>query len=736
MPASATFAPQLLKGGAGWTNLRIGAGGYVTGIEFDATGNTVVVRTDVGSAYVAEAPDFIWRDVLTTSALPSGKVWGGVDYQESTNYPIAGVWEIAISPSNPNRLYMGFAGYTLRSDDKGHHWTLTTLARFPMNGNASEKFSGPKIAVDPLNPDVVYVGTTGGAGVQRSMDGGTTWAQVSAVSPAGPLPLIAIAIDASSASTGSGATLRKSKVHFASSNNGLYTSTNGGDGFTLANNTLTDVRDLIVDSAGTVIATSLNGQNAKRWKGGVLDELLPSPYGTCAAVDPANRDRVVGVGNSGPIGITINATAAVPTVFSHPSDPNQNQPYSYDTIATDVPWLDKTKVSVGRIRFRPGQPRELWMAMGVGVFRATAPDTFEERFQWHSVSAGIEEMVAKSGLSIPGRPPLLLCWDRPLFRIVNPAAYPKKYQPTADLSHGQSADYAMDNLDYVALCSNHGLDTSSYSYDGGRNFKLFANSPLNGEGYEGGYLAVRNAGEVWFFPGQSHRPRYTLDNGQTPWNVVTNLGGNAIPPDGTWNGFGAQATYYLSRQIATDKTNGDMYLYNFLGSTNPLGGIWRQAAGTLIWTKQNDTSTFGFLDTVHCKLESVPGKGGHLFLTGGASGSDGQTNPADTNLLFSKDQGVTFLPVPGVKEAEDVRLSEAGIAAGGYPAVSFLGWYNGVYGTWECRDFNPNTRTGTWVNRGLPDVVDHLIALVADRNIPSRLFIGTKGHTWFEYNPG
>ena len=72
----------------------------------------------------------------------------------------AGVYEISIAPSAaPLRLYMAFRGLVYRSDDRGSHWARTAFVNVAMNANDDFRTAGQKMAVDPANPDVVYVGT-------------------------------------------------------------------------------------------------------------------------------------------------------------------------------------------------------------------------------------------------------------------------------------------------------------------------------------------------------------------------------------------------------------------------------------------------------------------------------------------------------------------------------------------------------------------------------------------------
>ncbi|HEV2488838.1 MAG TPA: hypothetical protein VGT03_03445 [Candidatus Acidoferrales bacterium] len=83
--------------------------------------------------------------------------------------------DVAIAPSNPNRIYATLAvtrGVAIyRSDDAGQSWAKITSDPRPANRIGGGDLPVPK--VDPKNPDVVYVTSTV---TWKSTDGGKTWA--------------------------------------------------------------------------------------------------------------------------------------------------------------------------------------------------------------------------------------------------------------------------------------------------------------------------------------------------------------------------------------------------------------------------------------------------------------------------------------------------------------------------------------------------------------------------------
>jgi len=84
---------------------------------------------------------------------------------------------LAIDPRGSSTLYAGgslgtssavFQSGVFKSVDGGFEWALVGLSGINV-------FT---LAVDPVNPDIVYAGTTSSDGVFRSADGGATWAAV------------------------------------------------------------------------------------------------------------------------------------------------------------------------------------------------------------------------------------------------------------------------------------------------------------------------------------------------------------------------------------------------------------------------------------------------------------------------------------------------------------------------------------------------------------------------------
>src|SRR5262249_47185617 len=130
-----------------WQQLHIGAGGWLTGIDI-APDDTMVVRTDTYGAYLWNGSQ--WQQLVTATGMPASDV--AIGHNE-------GVYEIRVAPSDSNVLYMEYLGCVYRSGDRGTTWTKTAFAHVSENPNDAYRMNGQKMAVDPHNANVVYVGT-------------------------------------------------------------------------------------------------------------------------------------------------------------------------------------------------------------------------------------------------------------------------------------------------------------------------------------------------------------------------------------------------------------------------------------------------------------------------------------------------------------------------------------------------------------------------------------------------
>jgi xyloglucan-specific exo-beta-1,4-glucanase len=159
-----------------------GGGGFITGIVFSTTEpGLVYARTDIGGAYRFNPESGRWFPLL--------------DWIGFSDWNLSGVESIAIDPRDPERLYLAVGTYTnewssqngaiLRSSNQGRTFQRTDLP-FKVGSNMPGRGMGERLAIDPNNPRVLYLGTRSGNGLWRSTDAGQTWSDVSSFPDIGP----------------------------------------------------------------------------------------------------------------------------------------------------------------------------------------------------------------------------------------------------------------------------------------------------------------------------------------------------------------------------------------------------------------------------------------------------------------------------------------------------------------------------------------------------------------------
>ena len=152
-----------------WKNVKITAGGFITGIVFSpAEAGLAYCRTDIGGAYRWDDKARQWV-CLTDWVGPSESNLGGCE-------------SVAADPKNPEKVYLALGTYSggaaaiARSADRGKSWAVTRLP-IAMGGNEDGRGMGERLAVDPNDGRVLYFGSRN-AGLWRSADGAVTWGRV------------------------------------------------------------------------------------------------------------------------------------------------------------------------------------------------------------------------------------------------------------------------------------------------------------------------------------------------------------------------------------------------------------------------------------------------------------------------------------------------------------------------------------------------------------------------------
>ncbi len=391
-------------------------------------------------------------------------------------------------------------------------------------------------------------------------------------------------------------------------------------------------------------------------------------------------------------------------------------------MSPDIPWLAwaQNAQSVGDayyddvdMQFDPTGSNLLYMSAGIGVWHTNPPSTVKA-FQWISQSLGIEQLVANEIISPPGGKPLVGSWDRGVFYISNPDAFPSAYGPSNDtaIRHGWSLDWASSNPSFIVGIFNLGTAAgeSGYSSDGGLTWTKFQTAP-GGSDCCGGSIAAASSTNIVWIPSNNGFLYFTKDGGIS-WTLGT------LPGAPTSGESGWSWAYYLKRQIiAADRVNiGTFYAYNYLK------GLYRSTDGGTTWTLVESGQITPF-SGYNAKLRTVPGRAGNLFFTGGEQDPSSLSSPAQEQFMRSTDGGVTWTAVPNVLEVFDFGFG-APQTTGGYPTIYIVGFVNNQYGVWRSTD---NAQTWTQVGLWPLNSLDQIVAVSGDMNQYGRVYIGFSG---------
>ncbi|MEM6300351.1 MAG: hypothetical protein AAF749_01320 [Pseudomonadota bacterium] len=646
-----------------WKPLRLGAGGFVTGIDI-ADDGTRVVRTDVYGAYIWDPQIDEWVQLATVDSFPS--ITAGVEKS------VQGVYEVAIYPKDSSVLWLQHGDFLLRSADKGKSFRVPagwpsdwSSKNFLANGGDSPRLLGQKMMVDPNNPDVLIIGGRFD-GVWITTDGGSTFSKLSDL-PNGRVAA-GMCFDRSSETRGG----RTQIAYLGIEGVGIYRSVNGGDSWLLMPGSPKNGAKHGRCSNGTYYFSDDNGKG-ELWKtdGVSFTNIQPDPSDLrtrALAVDPFNPSRIVGGRNDGALSVSIDGGETWTNFFAL---------NSVARVADDVPWLEWTKevfMSMGDIRFDPVVKDRLWFAQGIGVwYTDLGPGVPDDEPVWKSSSKGIEELVTYTASAAPGSDHVHLgVLDRGVFSrsLSEFDLFPGSHGTTggAALQNGYFSGFAARDPQFiVALNTKFGNNYSAYSVDDGETWTSFPNPP---DFKPGGTMAVSTRSNWLWFYGNGGKGFYTLDSGRS-WTEISLPNGKK---NSRWH-----ASEFHKRNIACADSEVDGRFYAFKMDD----GFYRSVDGGVSWeqTKVGNFSPAG-VDRFNALLRCTPGVYNHLWYTGGEvrNGAANSGNP----FWRSVDGGNSWIKVPNVEEVQSFAFGS--VQASGYPALVISGWVNNEYGIWRSND--------------------------------------------------
>jgi hypothetical protein len=598
--------------------VRIGGGGYVTGLAVHSVAGLSYARTDVGGAYRWDKKSQNWTQIIRAPGLSDA---GPSDYQ---------VESIAAAPSDSQTVYALVGndtdlnappkGRLLSSIDGGRSWR-STPTRWFVNGNAEHRFLTERIAVDPTNSRRVLVGTRI-AGLWASSDGARTFTRVPG------LPDANVGEGFEQAGISSVVMLASSSEGFSAvvgvAGRGLYRTDDGAKSWNrIETPNVPDMVPLDAQLVGNTgwwsLSSSSGGRSAviqvdlSTW---TVTEITPNVESNrwALAVHPKTPSLLLASDTTRPLRsmwLSVDGGGSWrPIEESFPGAPSWLARIGFDGC-----------VCAGSLRWDPAKSRTLWFAGGSGVWSGTVTDS-AVRFDFRS--DGIEETVATGALVAPDGALITAVSDFQGFRHPNVSNVPErmltddKFAGGTNLASSGQRTQALVwvGAEYQIYWQESRRARASRSLDGGKSWEPLPNLDRDLFGGNVAISATDPDNIVWL-PSYFLSPFEYLENGKgiavtknggRSWERVTPLNSNSYH----------RLHWWVSRQsLAADRiTGGRFYLLDqnaTLGVSTDGGSTWTKAAHAPPCTESNDCHVFGQLKTDERRtgmLWAAVGKGG------------------------------------------------------------------------------------------------------------------------------
>jgi xyloglucan-specific exo-beta-1,4-glucanase len=710
---SAASVQAAASASTGWTNVKMGGGGYVPGVVYHPTVRDLrYARTDVMGVYRWDQSLLRWTGLTDGFGRPDGGHQGA----ES----------MAVDPTDAGKVYMTTQmavqsgnGRFYYSSDQGNTWSYVTLP-FPVGSNNQGRAIGERLMVDPNVPSTMFYASRS-AGLWQSTNSGLNWTQVTSLSSYvmtntdlanannwNPIGVEFVLFDVSVPTTGFTATGSPTQTLYvgvapdyqalAGLTHHLYKSTDGGATWTgipvpaavtaaIASNQLhiphlARAADgmLYVPFASSSGPGSSHPSALYKFDGGTTwTKLIASGEGTYfggiggVSVHGSGATTKVAVGVSGTWGdaawvqIAMRSSDGGTTWQEFGRSGDLNGTLNYHDVSGYWGWVDDLDID-------PFDPEHISYVTGGGVF--STRDAFAAPLpHWTFDVEGIEEMVNLAMATPPPGAQYVLAsahGDTGLF-VHTSLTTTATRSPPLGFGNGTGIDMAWNDPAFiVGVGSFGGTSQGAYSTDSGATWTIFPSVPpvANNAG-DTSRVAVTADGStvIWAIEGQV--PYYSSDRGVS-W-TATNL---PAPP----------ASWRSSYHLAADRRN-PLKVYAFKH-----GGNWWDAPNSArFYTSTDGGRTFiASSQTWNPNGNSVTGLAVNPF-------AEGDVWLADANNLWhSLDSGATWtrLTAMATVGAEFTNLHGAIKVALGAPApgsnysaaVYFIGTINGTDAVYRSDD--------------------------------------------------
>lgn len=706
-----------------FAGVRIGGGGFVSGLAFHPHEKGLYyARTDVGGAYR-------WDD--------AAKRWVPLtDWIEAKDDNLLGIDGLAVDPSDAERVYLAAGTYTapqvgngavLRSSDRGRHFERADMP-FKMGGNELGRGNGERLAVDPHDGRVLFLGSRG-AGLWRSEDYGAHWSAVDsfpavATSPSASaenqwrrqaIGIVFVVFEPASGKPGQPTPTLYAGV--STRETSLFRSDDGGRTWHPVPNQPTGLRPnhMARGSDGTYYISYGDEPGPDTMHDGAVWKYEPSTQ-RWTEITPWPRPK------SGPSGygwgaVTVdprNPKVLMTATFAHytpkdelfrSTDGGAHWTAVFPRSAFDhstATWTrDHTPHWLASVEIDPYDPDHVLFVTGYGIWASRDMRALDRggTVHWVFQDEGLEETVALGLISPPeGAHLLSAIGDLDGYRHDDLDTAQLQFAAPPRYANGESIDFAQAKPSLIVrsgfLRKPFGAAIrAAWSEDGGKQWTAFASEPPEGEG-AGSIAIAADGGVVMWAPRGARHVYLTRDFGKA-WTAAEGLGA----------GLKVLADRMDARRFyAYDPKSGALY-----GSRD--GGMHFAPIGGAL----GDASR-GHAQT---RVQAAPDAAGVLYV-GGRDGA----------WLRGDDAGHVLKRFEGVDGVDAFGFGKA--APGSSRSTLFLaGRLRGVQGLFRSLDDG--------VSWQRIDDADHrygrISHLVGDPRVFGRLYFATSGRGIFYGNP-